>query len=170
MDNNTNNTRVVNVMLKYKYYIVFLASFILYFQVVFFGFVKLDDIAIIENKQDILSNISNIDKVFTTDAFLREQGSFYRPLQTLTFMIESQFVGADPWLYHILNSILHSVNCVLLLWLFIVLGFDKKKSFVLALIFAIHPLFTHAISWIPSRNDIMLVIFLIPSFIMFLNI
>jgi tetratricopeptide (TPR) repeat protein len=160
---------IIEKIIKYKYSIVIVISFLLYAQVIFFGYVKLDDIAIIEGKQSILSDISKIDEVFSTDAFLREQGSFYRPLQTLTFMIESQFVGAAPWLYHLNNVIIHSINSAFVLWLFITLGFNQKKSLFLALLFSVHPLFTHAVAWVPSRNDLLLISFLIPSFIFYIK-
>lgn len=164
-----NKENLIASVMKYKYYVVFIVSFILYFQVVFFGFVKLDDIAIIEKKQEILANIENIGQCFTSDAFLRDKGSFYRPLQTLTFMIESQIAGDEPWLFHLTNLLLHAINSALVLWMFVVLGFDEKKSLILSLIFAVHPLFTHAVAWVPSRNDLMLVFFIIPSFVMYLK-
>lgn len=163
------SAKTITWILKYKYLILFILSFALYFQVLFFGFVKLDDMAIIENKQEILSDYSNINQVFSSDAFLREKGSFYRPLQTLTFMMESNIIGANPWLYHLTNITIHSLNSLLLLWLLIVLGFEQKRSLMLSALFAVHPLFTHAVAWVPSRNDLMLVMFLIPSFVFFIN-
>jgi protein O-mannosyl-transferase len=163
------NSKIIAQILKYKYLIVFVVPFLLYFNTVFYDFVKLDDIAIIENKQEVLSDIGNIKEVFITDAFLRDKGSFYRPLQTLTFMIESQIAGDSPWFYHLNNVLIHSANSVLLLWLFIVLGFNDKKGLVLTLLYSVHPLFTHAVAWVPSRNDLMLVLILVPSFIMFIK-
>jgi tetratricopeptide (TPR) repeat protein len=166
---NNNENIIVDKIMKYKYFIVVFIPFLLYAQLIFFGYVKLDDIAIIEGKQSILNDISQIEEVFSTDAFLREKGSFYRPFQTLTFMIESQFVGATPWLYHLNNVIIHSINSAFVLWLFITLGFNQKKSLFLSLLFSVHPLFTHAVAWVPSRNDLLLIFFLIPAFIFYIK-
>jgi len=169
MKTKINEKSLIDNILKYKYYIVITISFLIYAQVVSFDYVKLDDIAIIEGKQEILSDISKIDVVFSTDAFLRDKGSFYRPLQTLTFMIESQFVGDSPWLYHLDNVVLHTLNSALVLWLFIILGFNQKKSLFLAILFSVHPLFTHAVVWVPSRNDLLLISFLLPAFIFYIK-
>ena len=60
---------------------------LLYLQTLSFGFAYFDDDGLILNNLGFLSNAGNIGKAFLTDAFLRGFSSFYRPLQTVSYML-----------------------------------------------------------------------------------
>lgn len=49
------------------------------------------------------------------------------------------------------------------------LGFDKGLSFLMTLLFTVHPLFNQAVAWIPSRGDLLIGLFGILSFITFIK-
>src|ERR1035437_3844153 len=168
-----NNIRPTSVFFIKNYLIVYLLLLVivpsvLYFRVVNFEYSGLDDATIISNINNVQGNPLNLKEAFTHDAFMGDKGdTFYRPMQTFSFMLDAQLGGKEPWIYHISNLILHILT-VLALFIFLKkTGIKKEISFVLALFFSIHPLFTNAVAWIPARGDILLCLFSLLSFITF---
>lgn len=142
----------------------------LYFSVLSFGYTRLDDNLIIERNKPQITNFSSIGKAFTTDAFLQESnGSFYRPLQTVSFIIDAKIFGSKPQDFHISNLLLHVLTSVLVFSLLVRLGLGRGGSYVAALIFAAHPLLTHAVAWIPARGDLLLALFSVASAIFYIR-
>ena len=75
--------------------------FTLYFKTIHFDFSRFDDKDIILANYDTISDFSNVKEAFTHDAFMSQTAySFYRPAQTISFMIDAQIGGQQPWIYH----------------------------------------------------------------------
>ncbi|MDR3609052.1 MAG: tetratricopeptide repeat protein [Ignavibacteriaceae bacterium] len=146
-----------------------IVPFVLYFRVIHYNYTDLDDASLIKDNYDLISNPDNIPKAFTTDAFFSHRSSFYRPIQTVSFMIDSQISGQDPWAYHFTNLFLHVLIVIALFIFFKKSGFREEVSFLLALLYAVHPLITNAVCWIPAQGDLYLILFGLLSFIAFIN-
>ena len=167
---NTGNMspRNSNVLPIYILFLIVVPIF-LYFRVIDYSFSNLDDSSLITDHFDRISNIENLPKALTTDAFFSHQSSFYRPLQTISFMIDSQISDKNPSAYHATNLVLH-VIVVLVLFLFLIkLGIKREISFLLALIYSVHPMLTNAVCWIPAQGDLYLSLSGLSAFIMFIN-
>ncbi|MDR3609051.1 MAG: glycosyltransferase family 39 protein [Ignavibacteriaceae bacterium] len=151
-------------------FLLLLIPSVLYFRVVDFEFSTLDDTNIIVTHYDILGDIKNIKEAFTHDAFMSNTGdSFYRPVQTLSFMLDAQIGGKEPWIYHLSNLILHILTVITFFFFLNKIGIKKEISFLLSLFFSIHPLFTHAVAWVPARGDLLVALFALLTFISFLE-
>lgn len=74
----------------------------------------------------------------------------YRPLTVLTFRLNYLFSELNAASYHLLNLVLHAVVCVLFLRV-CRLFLDKTSSLVAALLFAVHPIHTEAVSTAVNR-------------------
>lgn len=74
----------------------------------------------------------------------------YRPLTVLTFRLNYLFSELNAASYHLLNLVLHAVVCVLFLRV-CRLFLDKTSSLVAALLFAVHPIHTEAVSIAVTR-------------------
>src|SRR5260221_3370796 len=146
-----------------------LCALIVYIIVLKFSFIDLDDIAIIKQRFFIIGHLSNLKLAFTTDAFLGTTGSFYRPLQTVTFMLDAAVGGPNPFIYHLTNLLLHIASCLSLYWLLLTLRYQRLPSFILSTIYAAHPVFVSVVAWVPSRGDELLTLFTILSVILFLK-
>lgn len=142
-----------------------LIVFALYFKSLSFDFVALDDYDLIINKQHILRETKNIPLLFKTNLFMSESGAYYRPIVMMSFMVDALIGGKNPFVYHLSNVIYHLISCFLLFVFLKNLTANNLKSFILSLIFTIHPALSQAIVWIPGRNDSLLFIFLSLSFI-----
>ena len=53
------------------------------------NFIGFDDTSILKQHYFIIGDLSKIKVAFTTDAFLGTNGDFYRPLQTVSFMLDA---------------------------------------------------------------------------------
>src|ERR1017187_2618136 len=165
----TDNVRVNNNTLKvYFFFSVFVPS-VLYFRAINFNFSDFDDTNLIIDNYNMIGNIGNIPKAFTTDAFFSHHSNFYRPLQTVSFMIDAQISGKNPWAYHLTNLILLILIVIALFILLNKFGIKQEIALLLSLLYSVHPLLTSAVCWIPARGDLFLTLFGLMSFISFIN-
>jgi protein O-mannosyl-transferase len=156
---------------KQIYLIIICISIILYGKSIFFDYTHMDDMQLLVMNQTFIGNIENLPKLFTRDVFisLANPHTYYRPLLNLVFMLEAQVANDNPLLYHITNILLH-ISCSLLVYtLFQHLRFSNMLSALAALMFCVHPLHTSAVAWIPGRNDTLLTLFVLISFLFFLR-
>ena len=146
--------------------VLIVIPFFLYMRTLDYGFTDFDDNVIISNVHASGNGSFDLKAAFTHDAFMNAKaGAFYRPFQTISFMIDHAIGGEQPQIYHLTNIILHILT-VIALYLFLCnLGVKREHSFLLALIFSVHPMMTHAVAWIPARGDLLLCLFSILSFL-----
>ena len=147
--------------------IIFCIGFIIYFQTLFFNFSYLDDNNLILDNAYFLSHLSNIFKSFQIDVFhlFNHSAFYYRPILTISFLIDYQILGISPFIYHFTNVILHLIASSLVFIFLNKLNYKKENSFLFALIFLVHPVLTQAVAWIPGRNDSLITIFVLSTFI-----
>src|SRR6476660_4920957 len=134
-----------------------------------FNFIGFDDMEILKQRYFIIGDLSKIGVAFTTDAFLGTNGSFYRPLQTVSFMLDALVGGPKPFIYHFTNLLLHIASSLCVFWLLLTLGYQRLLSLLLALLFALHPMFVPMVAWVPTRGDLLLTIFVIVSLVLFIK-
>lgn len=146
-------------------------GFLLYAQTFLFGFSYLDDNVLIIKNIDHLRNPLKILQIFQNDVFHLSDPAvgYYRPLLTLSFMVNAVVAGPHPFFYHLTNVVIHVVVTGLVFQLLARLGFSRKRSFLLSVLFLAHPALVPAVAWIPGRNDPLLTLFVILSFLFFIQ-
>ena len=156
-------------MNRLPYLLIVLAGLLLYSSTVFFGLSYLDDNILILENYSFLSRLSNIAEAFRQDVFhvLHEYDAAYRPLLTISFMADVQLDKLFGFGYHLTNLLAHLAASCLVFLLFVKLKYRRSLALFFALIFEVHPVLTQAVAWIPGRNDSLLGIFIILSFIFF---
>jgi len=92
---------------------------------------------------------------------------YFRPLIELTYYFDNLLWGLDPRMMHLENVLLHVFN-VLLVYQIAVRVSSLSAGlpalpFISALLFAIHPVNTEAISWIAGRTDPLAAFFILLS-------
>lgn len=101
--------------------------------------------------------------------FNATKDAYYRPVFLVDFIIESKLFGTKPAGYHFTNLLFHLISVVLLYYFLRRAAIPAPDSFLLSLVFAVHPVLTQAVAWIPGRNDMLLMIFFLSGFILFLR-
>jgi len=156
-----------NVKLKsFVYYLLIgFAAFFLYSRTISYDISGLDDDTFVKMSFDNTS----ITDVFTKTIFLNDISAFYRPMLSLSFMTDNLISQGSPFAFHTTNVLIHVLSCLLILFFLKRYYFDYTLSFLLTLFFALHPVNTFAVAWIPGRNDPLLFIFFILSLIFFIE-
>lgn len=141
--------------------LIILAGFLLYAHTLRFGFNYLDDNFLILDHQYFLRNAGNILEAFRHDVFFSPHGTgaYYRPMMTLSLMLDARFGGTAPFVYRLTNLLLHLLASVLVFRLLIKMKYPDIPAFYFSLFFALHPVLTQAVCWIPGRNDSLLAVF-----------
>ena len=117
-----------------------------------FDFVNIDDYTYVKENPHVTSGFAkkNILWAFTTN-----YASNYHPLTWLSHMLDCQLFGLDPGSHHLVNLMFHIANSMLL---FVVIRIMTKKlwqSFLVAALFAWHPLHVESVAWIAERKDVL---------------
>ncbi|MHB8259135.1 MAG: tetratricopeptide repeat protein [Bacteroidia bacterium] len=157
--------------IKLQLVVLVVLSFILYGKALKFGFNYLDDSILVIDQYKLNSDYNNIPKafsqhIFKVDGQADRSHDYYRPLMTLSFMLDAHIAGSPaPYFYHLTNVLLHILTGLLLLIFFKKFGVAPVPSFILCLFFLVHPALAQAVAWIPGRNDSLLAVFVLASFI-----
>ena len=83
----------------------------------------------------------------------------WHPLTWLSHALDCQLYGLDPAGHHITNVLLHIFN-VLLLFLLLTRGTAAPgRSFLVAALFALHPLNVESVAWVAERKNVLSTLF-----------
>lgn len=132
--------------------ILCLVTCITYISSMFNPFIWDDEQFIYKNVHVLTFNLPAIITKNTIDG-AGDISNYYRPLTTLSFAFDHAIWGLQPFGFHFTNIILHIATAVLVAVVLYVLTKRKVMSFLIALIFAVHPLQTEAVTYINSRGD-----------------
>jgi tetratricopeptide (TPR) repeat protein len=133
------------------------------------AFVHDDRVEILGNPsiQD-LSHLSNLVSspawAFSSTKDQRVSSNYYRPLQYVTYALLYRLNGPSPWVFHLWKLILHAGVCLLFYALLARAWKKPALGLTSALIYAVHPANTEAVSWISGITDVMCALFFLMSF------
>jgi tetratricopeptide (TPR) repeat protein len=118
---------------------------------------------------------SKIFALFTEDqhAFAGGQGNFYRPLLSVTFLIDYAIArigqpriapaeiptDLNPFVFHLTSAFSHAAAAMILLLYLRRLGAPIAVYLPAVAIFAVHPLHTEAVAYVSGRADSMAAVF-----------
>lgn len=92
---------------------------------------------------------------------VESQGGLYRPVVMLTFAMNYALGGENPQGYHLLNTLFHALNGVLVFSLLEELFSRRDFSFLSALFFVLHPIRTEAVASVVGRAENLSTFFLL---------
>lgn len=140
--------------------VAFALPVLLYIQTIGFGYTRFDDDQMISDNIGFLSSMGNAGKAFLTDQFITGDGSFYRPLGTLSYMIDLFMAGGDkPGLFHLTNVLLFGLIGLSLFFLLKRFAVPSKAALLGTLLFLSHPIFVSTVAHIPNRAELLLILF-----------
>lgn len=166
---NEKYNKIMKMIKDHPYIIIAILGLISYFQVVTFGYVNFDDDMQIKSNMENLGDIDNLGEAFLTDSFFTKGGYYYRPLMNATFLLDTQVSGDSPWMHHTTALMLHILSALALFSLLQYLKYGKIPSLFWASVFAVSPFFSNAVAWLPARNDLLMGLFALLSFLYYLK-
>jgi tetratricopeptide (TPR) repeat protein len=124
-------------------------------------FVDYDDSIYVTRNERVLQGLTpdNVRWAFTTTYF-----GFYYPLTWLSHMTDCQLYGTWAGGHHLTSVLIHLL-CALLLFGFLRAATGALwRSWLVALLFALHPLHVESVAWIAERKDVLSTLFLMAAF------
>lgn len=168
-----NSKSRINIKLRHIFLVFLFVGFLIYANVLHGEFQFDDRPFILENES--IKDISNLREVFYG------WGVLSRAIPFLTFALNYHFSGTDPFVYHVVNVLIHIINSTIVYLLaqlilscpnLIKENFGSNArvmAFSAALIFLTHPLQTQAVSYISQRIASLAALFYLISMYLFLK-
>ncbi|MGE5197232.1 MAG: tetratricopeptide repeat protein [Deltaproteobacteria bacterium] len=122
-----------------------------------------DDRFILENTSIRSTAYHNVKAVFTSF-----YTGHYEPFTMMAYMLEYHFSRLRPFLYHLTNLILHSLNCLLVFWLFYLTSGRISVALLTAALFGIHPLQVQTVAWASGTKNVLYSFFYLGALICYL--
>ena len=130
-------------------------------------FVYDDEFVIVNNY--FIKTWDNFSHLFNKDYFRYAEELSYRPVVTLSYFIDYSIWGLNPFGFHLTNLLLHTLNSVLIFFLFTYFLNNRTVSFVAALLFVCHPILSETVNAISYREDLLAATFFIAAFILYIK-
>ena len=125
---------------------------ILYLPVLHHPFSNLDDQGYVYENLHVQEGLtwSTIKWAFTTF-----DDNNWHPLTWVSHAIDCQLYGIDPSGHHETNVIWHTIDAVLLFWVLLLATGFLGRSFMVAALFALHPINVEAVAWVAERKTLL---------------
>ena len=116
------------------------------------GFVNYDDPSFITSNRQVQCGLTwpSLAWACTTLSVAN-----WHPLTWISFELDYQLFGLNPWGFHLTNLFLHVLCAVLLFHALRKLGAKSWPSALVAGLFAFHPLHVESVAWISERKDVL---------------
>src|ERR1051326_1239125 len=88
----------------------------------------------------------------------------YRPLRDISYAVDFALWGEHPFGFHATNMVIHAANVLLVFTLIRRFTGGLATATLAALIFAVHPIQTDAVTYISGRRDILFTLFYLLAF------
>jgi tetratricopeptide (TPR) repeat protein len=119
------------------------------------GFIAWDDYEYVVHNKDITGFGAEQISAWFSKFYIGN----YHPLTICSYAIDHLFSGAQPFVYHLTNILLHTGNAIILYFFINRLQPNKTVGLFVALIFALHPVQTESVSWVAERKTLLCAFF-----------
>ncbi len=92
-------------------------------------------------------------------AFTTSEAGNWHPITWLSHALDYQLFQADPAGHHNTNLLLHVVNVLLLFWVLQQATGFIGRSWMVAALFALHPINVESVAWISERKNLLSMLF-----------
>ncbi len=124
------------------------------------GFIWDDDVYVHDNP--LLRDGAGLARIWVPGATIQ-----YYPLVFTSFWLEQRLWGAHAAGFHAVNVLLHAANALLVWRVFSLLG--VRAAWMVAAVFALHPVQVESVAWITERKNVLSGLFYLGSALWFLR-
>ena len=129
-----------------------LATLTVYGGLRYHHFINFDDPLYVTDNPPVQGGLTLAGLVW---AFTTRHAGFWIPLTWLSFMVDSQLFGLHPGGFLLTNLLLHLANTLLLFFWLLRTTRALGPSFLVAALFALHPLHVESVAWATERKDVL---------------
>ena len=130
------------------------------------------DLQFIRNNPHV-DNFDAVRKSFVSDYWKSLGGEaflYYRPLVVLSHFFDVKLYGLQPGGHHFSNMLYHVMATLLVYQLLLrLLAFRVGPAAIGSILFAVHPIHTHSVSYVVGRTDILATIFYLAALLLLID-
>ena len=133
-----------------------LATIAVYFPVHHLPFINYDDNDYVYRNRHVQSGLtlSTVKWALTTS-----DASNWHPVTWLSHAADCELFGLNPAGHHDVNLLFHVINAVLLYWVLLQATGYAGRSFMVASLFALHPINVEVVAWVAERKTLISTMF-----------
>ena len=132
--------------------VLLIAACLLYLPTVHHPFANLDDQGYVYENPQVQDGLTWTTIKWSIRTF--EQHNWH-PLTWISHAIDSQLFGIDPAGHHAMNIAFHALDAVVLFWVLLLATGFAGRSFMVAMLFAVHPINVESVAWISERKTLL---------------
>jgi len=121
-----------------------------------YGFLSYDDSPYVTENAQVIRGLTGQGVLW---AFTTGHASNWHPMTWLSHMLDVQMFGMNAGRHHVTNLLLHIANSLLLFWLLYRTTGAWRRSAMVAVLFAVHPLHVESVAWVAERKDVLSTLF-----------
>ena len=133
-----------------------IGTFTIYGSTLHHPFVNYDD-------QDYVTQNIHVQAGLTAEtlawAFTATEADNWHPLTWLSHALDCQLYGLKPSGHHLTSVLLHLLNVIILFLMFARSTGSTGRSFLVAALFALHPLNVESVAWVAERKNVLSTLF-----------
>ncbi len=148
--------------------LISIIGFLVYYSSLKGVFVFDDKALILDNP--FIKNFSHIKDIFTTQLFKGSgiYSNFYRPIQSLSFMIDYHLWGLNPYGYHLTGIFIHILNAIFVYFLTYRIFKKQDIALITSLLFCVHTVLSWPVDYIASRADLLSPFFFLAALLLYI--
>ena len=132
------------------------ATLALYLPVVHHTFANLDDIGYVTGNPQVQDGLTWPTIKWALLTFAEDN---WHPLTWLSHSLDCEMFDLDPAGHHAVNAIWHALDAVVLFWVLLLATGYLGRSFMVAALFALHPINVEAVAWVSERKTLLATFF-----------
>ena len=149
--------------------LIFTTGVLLYLRTLLKGVFLFDDQALIIDNP-LIKNFSYIKDIFVTHLYHGSgiYSNFYRPIQSLSFMLDYHFWQLNPFGYHLTSVIIHILVAVSVYFLIYILSKKQDAALIAGMLFCVHTVLSGVPNYVAARADLLSALFFIVGIISYI--
>jgi len=154
---------MVNLKFSYRYHLFSLITLaflgaLIYSQTWHHEFLTFDDMEYVSQNSHVNQGIS-LDGLHWAFYFRHSDQNYWRPLAWLSHMVDYHIFGGISGGHYLHNYLLHIINAILLYTLLYRMTGRWRSSFLVALLFVVHPINVESVAWLVERSNVLCMAF-----------
>lgn len=145
--------------------LLIILTFSVYAQVISHEFTSYDDPYYITENPMVQEGLSGKSALWAINTY---RAGFWIPLTWISFLIDNEMFGLFPGGFLYVNLVFHILNTLLVYLLLRRMTGALWRSFLVALLFGIHPIHVESVAWATERKDVLSTLFFLTAVLAYL--